>query len=126
MSDRLRAKIDELRDVGDALRSTNLLRGRQIHQLADDIERLAALTAQPDATAPAPPAVAIEPPPSDSPPFSKGRCKAMTDKEKLYIEYAVYCNHCAIQKKVPLTWHSWKRARPEESGPQACHDVRGK
>lgn len=44
----------------------------------------------------------------------------MTDKEKLYIEYAVYCNHCAIQKKVPLTWHSWKR----EQG-QACHDVRG-
>lgn len=23
--------------------------------------------------------------------------------------YAAYANHCAIQKKVPMTWHTWKR-----------------
>jgi hypothetical protein len=23
--------------------------------------------------------------------------------------YAAYANHCAIQKRVPMTWHTWKR-----------------
>jgi hypothetical protein len=26
-----------------------------------------------------------------------------------YDKYASYANHCAIQKKIPMTWHSWKR-----------------
>ena len=35
--------------------------------------------------------------------------------------YAAYANHCAIQKKVPMTWHSWKRKKG-----QWCHDLLGK
>lgn len=23
--------------------------------------------------------------------------------------YASYANHCAIQKKIPMTFHTWKR-----------------
>jgi hypothetical protein len=36
---------------------------------------------------------------------------AMTEKEKLYVEYAVYANHQAITRKIPQTWHTWKRIR---------------
>jgi hypothetical protein len=43
--------IAKLRDIGDSLRTTNLIRGREIHQLADDF---AALAAQPAPPAPAP------------------------------------------------------------------------
>jgi hypothetical protein len=32
--------VRQLRDIGDALRTTNLIRGREIHQLADDFDRL--------------------------------------------------------------------------------------
>jgi len=35
----------------------------------------------------------------------------MTEKEKLYVEYAVYANHQAITRKIPQTWHTWKRIR---------------
>jgi len=33
----------------------------------------------------------------------------ITEKQKQQLLYASYANHCAIQKKVPMTWHSWKR-----------------
>lgn len=36
---KLEALIGKLRDIGDALRTTNLIRGREIHQLADDLQR---------------------------------------------------------------------------------------
>lgn len=42
MSDKLKETARVLRGIGDALRTTNLIRGRQIHQIADDIERIAA------------------------------------------------------------------------------------
>lgn len=29
--------------------------------------------------------------------------------------YSVYANHCAIQGKVPMTWHSWKREHRKEA-----------
>jgi len=35
----LRDAVTKLRDIADALRSTNLIRGRQLHQLADDFDR---------------------------------------------------------------------------------------
>jgi hypothetical protein len=38
-----RELIVKLRDIGDALRTTNLIRGREIHQLADDLQRATAL-----------------------------------------------------------------------------------
>lgn len=41
MTDQFKFFVQQLRDVGDALRSTNFNRGREIHQLADDIERAA-------------------------------------------------------------------------------------
>jgi hypothetical protein len=34
-----------------------------------------------------------------------------------YDEYASYANHCAIQKKVPMTWHSWKREQAAQPTP---------
>jgi hypothetical protein len=27
----------------------------------------------------------------------------------LKLAYAAYANHMAIQRKVPMTWHTWKR-----------------
>jgi hypothetical protein len=40
----------------------------------------------------------------------------MSERQKLQLEYASYANHCAITKRVPKTWHTWKRerARPAE------------
>ena len=35
---------------------------------------------------------------------------------RLRTAYAAYANHCAIQKKVPMTWHSWKRAQKLTEG----------
>lgn len=31
--------------------------------------------------------------------------------------YASYANHCAIQKKVPVTWHTWKRQQATAEQP---------
>lgn len=34
------------------------------------------------------------------------------DFDKKVSQYASYANHCAIQKKIPMTWHTWKRSQP--------------
>lgn len=41
-------------------------------------------------------------------------CPIHGDKHSEDAFYAAYANHCAIQRKIPLTYHSWKRAgRPQ-------------
>lgn len=35
-------------------------------------------------------------------------------KEQLIALYASYANHCAIQKTVPDTWHTWKRKQTQK------------
>lgn len=38
----------------------------------------------------------------------------MTEQQKQQLLYASYANHQAIQKKVPMTWHTWKREQKKK------------
>jgi hypothetical protein len=41
--------------------------------------------------------------------FSMKR-ESLSNKDlDLKLAYAAYANHMAIQRKVPMTWHTWKR-----------------